>query len=195
MAETGRRQMYGRRDCLRCNSNPPGNDVMERSAARGSVTLPLALFDLGLWLTTRLPSPIPATESRRQARRIIAYALAHRGIRMACAWSATTPPIDRLAVPEHSVSWPSSVPQSARQTQELSTCTARSAARTNDVDGTFTTAVLGARLDATRGRTRCRKGDGGPNGYAVSSLASRLSPSRQPQRRQMTHPPPELEVG
>jgi hypothetical protein len=54
----------------------------------------------------------------------------------------------------------------------------------------FTTAAGSARLEATtKGRIRCRKGYGGPEGYADASLAPGPSPSQQPERRQMTHQP------
>jgi hypothetical protein len=53
----------------------------------------------------------------------------------------------------------------------------------------FTTPVSSARLEPTKGRTRCRYGYGGPRGYAASSLAPGPSPYRQPERRQMTHHP------
>ena len=52
----------------------------------------------------------------------------------------------------------------------------------------FTIPVGGVRLEPTKGRIRCRLGYGGPKGYAVSSLAPGPSPSRQPERRQMTQP-------
>ncbi len=48
-------------------------------------------------------------------------------------WSATTPATTRPAGPDQRVGFPRSRP-SAPETQELSTCSARSAARTNDVD-------------------------------------------------------------
>lgn len=53
----------------------------------------------------------------------------------------------------------------------------------------FTTPAVSARLEPTKGRIRCRSRYGGPQGYAVSSLAPGPSPTPQPERRQMTPPP------
>jgi hypothetical protein len=58
----------------------------------------------------------------------------------------------------------------------------------NQPNCTFTIPIGGVRLEPTKGRIRCRLGYGGPTGHAVSSLAPGPSPSRQPERRQMTQP-------
>jgi hypothetical protein len=44
----------------------------------------------------------------------------------------------------------------------------------------FTTAAVSARLELKKGRIRCRSRYGGPQGYAVSSLAPGPWPHRSP---------------
>ena len=54
--------------------------------------------------------------------------------------------------------------------------------------------VCSARLEPTNGRIRCRRGYGGPRGYAVSAWQFGLRALRQPEGRQMTHPNHRTEV-
>jgi hypothetical protein len=69
------------------NSNSPGNDVTERSAARAA-TRYAALFDLGigLWLTNPAAKTYAGElKVRGKPGGMIACALAHRVTRIACA--------------------------------------------------------------------------------------------------------------
>ena len=107
-----------------------------RISREGSVELRRALIDLGMGLWLNEPAATArAVELRARGKKgaVIACAMAHRANRIAFALVRTRPSTTRAAGPDHSRSFLDHC--RLRRGEERSTWSARSAARTNDVDG------------------------------------------------------------
>jgi transposase len=134
----GPRQVYRASGLSPMQYESAGKRRDGRISREGSVALRRALIDLGLGLWLSEPSAkayAAELKSRGKPGGIIGCALAHRATRIAYALvrdQATYQPSRWSSTPAGR-GFPRSKP-SAPETQELSTCSARSAARTNDVD-------------------------------------------------------------